>query len=602
MASTDAPVLDLYAPLAYKAVFTESRAHLAPTWVPDSHQRRLTAYKVLKALEANASRHYLPSGVPVAIRDALREYGDAALLVNAVRAGVLGDEPALVVDGADVDLPDEPDLPPPPEEPESDGTPASAARARVYASQQARWAQDVDEAITEWERLWSELPGLQERQRWLRDWADKEGLWGKIHEGEGDAVTLGDGVYTLAWSAKKKRPVLRVYDPGFYFPVLDEKAADEGFPRTVHLAWEFTRLDDAGRPQQLVRRLTWELVDAAPYDVPWSDEQATETCLFSDGTWATKDVRNDLADLSDSAATWEKTEDDAEAYKLDLKVDFLPVVHVANTPASREHFGASALLMVAQLLDDLSSTDTDVRKAAELAAGPMVAVFGARGGDPLTVRPGTVFEVEDPNGRMDVLDLTGSIPELRNVVVSLLDRLSVNARVPGAALGRIDPGQAPSGVALALLFSPFGQLIGELRTPRGPTYSLLLKFVQRLAMRAGALEAGPIPTARIAFGSFLPTDRAALVNEVARLLEAGAISTQTAVTTRVAGGFAVEDARGEVDRIRLDRPDAAVKIADATGSEALAAEHLGLDLPEQPAAAAPQISLPGAGTGTDATA
>jgi hypothetical protein len=603
VAST-APKLDLYAPLSHKEVLGTTGGHTAnllPSWVPEDDQRRLAAYKVLKALEANAARHFLPASTSESVRSARREYGDAALLAAAVRAGVLGDSPELVVDGADVELPDEPDLPPEPTVPDSGDGPAAAAIRRVAEARRARWAGDVEEAVTEWERQWAELPGLQERQRWLRDWADDEGLWGKVHEAEGDAVALGDGVLTLAWSAAKQRPVLRVYDPGFYFPVIDERAADEGFPRKVHLAWAFERTDRDGRRREFVRRLTWELVELdEPRQYPWGDGPSTAACVFSDGTWSTSDLSgiHGLSDLSDSAATWAATEDGVEARRLDLGLDFIPVIHIPNTPASREHFGSSALLLVAQLLEDIHATDTDVQAAAALAAGPVIAMSGAKREETTRVQPGTVFHLPE-GGRMDVLDLAEGLKALQDLAAGRRDLLSVNARVPGAALGRIDPGQAPSGVALALLFSPFGQLVGELRLSRDAKYSLLFKFAARLAQAGQVLDPGPNPTARIAFGPFLPTDRSALVNEVARLLEAGAISTQTAVRSLVAGGFSVEDARGEVDRIRLDNPAKARDLADAVGSEQAAADYLGLDVTANtvaaPATGAPNITLGGEG-------
>lgn len=621
MASTSgsAPILDLYAPLRHKAVMQSTglgRIGLAPSWVPEDAGVRLTAYKVLKAMEQNSARGFLPEGTSQATADAMREYGDAALIAYATRAGVIGSEPEIVVDGADVDLPDAPDFPPPPEQPtapaEGETDPSYPFRLRAYQGQVDRWEEAAETAVTDWEQAWADLPGLQARQDWLRDWATSEGFWSKLHECEGDAVTLGDGVLTLSWSERKQRPILRVYDPGFYFPVLDEQGADEGFPRKVHLAWELERVDPQGRKRKVLRRLTWELgetPDGEARRYPWhgeDDEPSTETCYFSDGEWelsATSGVTG-LADLGDTGVTWLTNEDGVEANRLDLGVDFIPVVHVPNTPASREHFGASVLLGLAQLLDDVHLADSDLRKSSSLAAGPAVAFIGLDpSGDPIFIKPGVGFRIPK-DGDMKVLDMTAGLPELRQNSAALRDLLSVNGRVPGVALGRIDPGQAPSGIALAILLSPFAQLIGELRLTRDRKYELLNTMNQRLAQVGGVLEPGPNPTARVAFGAFMVSDRSAAVADVARLLEAGAISTQTAVNALVVAGLSIPDAKHEVDRIRLDRPEAARVIADATGSEELAAEHLGLDLPEPVQAepvAPPRTTLPGVPeTGTQA--
>lgn len=601
------PILDQWSPLSHKAPLRDNHesTSLAPTWVPKDQQRRLNAYKILAAFRANISRHFLRQA-PID-RDKRREYGDAELLVSRVRAGVLGEGPELVVVGADVDLDDEPDLPPEPDEASSDG---DGVLQRVARIRRERWEQRANEIVDEWERAWAELPALQERQDWLRDWAENEGFWGKVHEAEGDTIGLGDGVYTLAWSAEKQRPILRVYDPGFYFPVLDEWAADEDFPRKVHLAWEFETVTPRGETRYWLRRLTWEL---APLDgggtrsYPWNTGPSDTTCYFTDATWEVGrvDTAVGLEDLSLGNATFADTDDGGIADRLDLGLDFIPVVHVPNTPSSREHFGESSLLSVAQLLDDIHRSDTDVQSASELAAGPMVALFGAQpdtvanpkqGESPVKttrVQPGVAFHLPK-DGRMDVLDLSAGLAELRTMVDGLLDRLSVNAQVPGEVLGRVDSTQDRSGISIALSFGPFAQMVGALRMTRDAKFQLLLKFVQRIAQGGGDLEAGENPPARVAFGPYLPTDRNAVVDQVTRLLQGHAISTQSAVQFLVAAGFDVDDARGEVQRIHYENPAAAKDLADAVGSEDVAAEYLGVEMPEQPTATAqpPTPELP----------
>jgi hypothetical protein len=589
----DAPILDIYAPLSHKQPLSarSGKGSLAPTWVPDTEWRRLTAYKILASYGLNVSRAFF-GGEHVTPEDQAkrREYGDADLLVDRIRAGVIGDEPEIVVEGADVDPPDEPDLAPLPERPEGDGDDAEL-RSRVFEAQLARWRERADEAFADWESTWSELPGLQERQDWLREWADDEGYWSKLHEAEGDAVELGDGVYTLAWSAKRGRPILTVYDPGFYFPVLDTMQVGDDFPGKIHIAWEFEGTGtDLGK--KFIRRLTWELVETEARSLPWNTEPSNLTCLFSDGTWQMENIGpNGLYDLSEAAATWAETEDGVPANGVDLGIDFLPVVHVPNTPASRTHFGQSALLVVAQLLDDIHRSDTNVQAAADLAAGPMVAIFGASGDGEVRIQPGTAFRMSK-DGRMDVLDLSAGLTSLMASNETLRDLLSVNGRVPKAVIGRIDASEAPSGIALALSFSPFAQLVGAFRMTREAKHSLLLKFVQRLAQLGGVLEPGENPVAKLAFGSFLPTDRTAVVDETTRLLKDRAISTQTAIAFLVAAGFSIEDARNEVDRIRYENPAAAKDVADALGSEDEAAKWMGVELPEQPTTATAQPPEP----------
>jgi hypothetical protein len=209
-----------------------------------------------------------------------------------------------------------------------------------------------------------------------------------------------------------------------------------------------------------------------------------------------------------------------------------------------------------------------------------VSLAGASAGEDLHVRPGAVFQLGE-KGSMDVLDLTGGLTQLREVVNDLLQRLLVNARVPREVVGWAPTSEAASGILVQLAFGPFTQLIEELRLTRGPKFALLLKMVQRLYQSLGVIEPGDNPTARIAFGPYLPSDLTALISQVTELLNAKAISRSTAVQLLVAGGLSITDAHHELDRIRADDGANAVDIATATASEELAAEYLGVQLPER---------------------
>jgi outer membrane biosynthesis protein TonB len=94
----------------------------------------------------------------------------------------------------------------------------------------------------------------------------------------------------------------------------------------------------------------------------------------------------------------------------------------------------------------------------------------------------------------------------------------------------------------------------------------------------------------VAFGSFLPMDRGAVVTEVSALFTAKLISRITAIRLLMAAGFEIEDARNEVKAIEADDVEGAKTVADATGSEQAAADRLGITLPEKPKP--PEITLP----------
>lgn len=578
-------IIDQWSPLSHKAPFTGRGGQVGPpSWVPAEDRRRLTAYLVLASYLSNVARRWLDT----ADQAGHREYGDPAMLVDRIVAGVLGDRVRLDVPAPDV--PDEPRIPPRPDPLPADPTPLDQ---RIHTGLLARWETAADQALTAWEQAWLESRATAETRaelsRVLTQWWTDELMPLKLDEMEHDTCGLGDGVMTLTWSAGKRRPIVRVYDPGFYFPVLSDR--DDGFPRKVHIAWEH----GDGTARRL-RRLTWELVECEPRAYPWhapGDPLSTTTCVFSDGEWSLSQlVGVAVPDLSDTAAVWAIDEQGREARQLDLGIDYIPVVHAPNTTRTKLHFGESVLSSIAQLCDDIASSDTDTANAADLAAGPVLAASGTRvTGDMLRVYPGMVIDLGE-NGRMDVLDMAEHLGRLAERNMALLDRLSVNGRVPAEVMGRVDSSAAKSGVHLMLSFGPFTQLVEALRLTRAPKHGLLTKFATRMFQAGGVLPAGAMPEARIVLGSYLPSDLAAAVEHVTKLLAAKAISRATAVAYLVTAGFPVADAEGEVARIVADDTAGAKDAADATGSEQVAADRLGVTLPEPPAPPAVDLPVP----------
>jgi hypothetical protein len=630
--------IDRYAPLSHKSPLHPSgTGSLAPSWIPARERRRLDAYRILAAYTGNVVRWFDRDDPedPTAW-EKRREYGDAGLIVRRVRSAVLGDEMQIVIDGADDDLPAVPEIPDQPEAPTGD---EASPQQRIHRIALQRWTDETNRLIDEWEAALTAAPALQARQEWLRTWADLEQLKAKAVETEDDAVGLGDGIYALFPDTTKGRPTLTSYDPGFYFPVLDDSTLEQ-FPDKLHFAWEFEVDQPDGRIEHFVRRLTWELVPVAtavaamlPDDpdtdfgeayaanvagdvnliewttphgsvelrrwYPWQDQGADDAepsglaCVFSDGTWPLDEVRGSYADLADDKAAWAALDDGRIARQLSLGVDFIPVVHVPNTPSTREHFGASVLLLLAQLLDDISQGDTDLQGAAGIAALPIVGMFGAEKADELALYAGAILSSKDPQGSLTVVDLAGSIPALRELQGDLLERLSVNGSIPAEVLGRTTGADSLSGISRLLKQGTFKQLIEELRLTRAPKYALLLKMVQRMAQAMGTLPAGQNPEASMVFGSYLPSDLASIVELVDKLLRAHGISRRTSLELLIAAGLDVADIGEELSAIAAEDTEGADRIANATSSEAAAAKYLGVELPEQPTVGAPTVTLPG---------
>ncbi|MEU3783443.1 hypothetical protein [Streptomyces sp900129855] len=411
----------------------------------------------------------------------------------------------------------------------------------------------------------------QSREVLLREWAQSEHLWMRMQHAERNAVLLGDTVYLLAWSRAKQRPVLKTIDPGFYFPVLPDGALDaDDYPQRVHLAWEVPEDPATGRKGTL-RRVTYELGPIGDEDgtatrrYAWSQQPSTVTCYLTDAEWDLDEVdrTGDVDTLSLRRARFRGNADGALLNRLDLQLDFIPIVHVPNTINGAEHFGQSSLLSAAQLLDDLGAADTDSQRAAATTGSPIIGLSGARlpvdrkTGQPLPVRvePGMVWPLGE-SGQLSTVDTSAQLGEMRAYVEVLRDRLSVTTRLPGSVLGTVDPSQVPSGYAMQLSFGPLDAMVRSMRLARAAKYPLLLKMVQRLYQAGGALPAGDNPRAEVTFGSYLPSDQAGTLDLVTQGVQAGVLSAETGVRMLADAGFPIEDAAQELARIR-DEKDAA---------------------------------------------
>lgn len=613
--TSGAPVpIDQWSPLSHKGPLDPETATLplARSWSPDdTDERRLSAYHILAAYRHNVARNVLRT--PNADH---REYGDPTLLVQRLVAAVLGDEWALEIDGAGDDLTKGPTIGDPPVDPGDDADPLAR---RLYNAQLRAWQDRAAEVLENYEQAVADQPSLRLRQAELDEWFTRRGVGAVVTEAEGDAVALGDTVYAL-WPQADDWPRVSVIDPSGYFPLVYDTDAGE-FPDRHDVAWEFVETDERGNPETYLRRLTWELVEIAamrsrdgqwidaegnPADrptlyagdtstitervvdgqiarvLPWhtDGEFTTMTCVYTEAVWAVRNLKGGkLRDLD--LATAEVVNYD----HVDLLVDLIPVIHVPNTPSTVTGWGVSSLSNVAQVADDISTNDTDAMKASRYLSDPTIFVSGVAGDIGDTVAPGVLYKGGE-NGSMTVLDLAVGLEKLMAHGDRLEDRFWQNGGVPKEVLGRANA-ENLSGIALALKYAPFAQLVGTMRMAREHKYALLAKFAQRLAQVAGALDAGPTPPCGIRWGSFLPTNRTETVEMVATALNAKAISTQTAVMLLVSAGFPVADADAEVARIRAEDGETAKAMADATGSEQVAADFLGVDLP-----AAPSIELP----------
>ncbi|MGV2914723.1 hypothetical protein [Streptomyces alfalfae] len=575
--------------MPHRRAFPEAYA----TWVPDADARRLAAYKLLAAYDHNQA------GELAEIRDGAearerREFGDPAMFVDTLVAHVLGRDQQITVPGA-----------------EKAGTSADGT--------------DTEMA----ERV----------QSLLREWADEELLPMRLLQGERKAVGLGDGVYLLYWDADKQRVRIKAYDPGFYFPVIDEDSDGADFPDRVHFAWELPEDKKRGLKARL-RRITYELgwirpatangVDRTGREVragvlsepaddgtpatpvlgrgdqldaggaitrryAWSEQPSYKTCYLTDATWDLGDLKGplDVDSLPMDKARFATNDQGEVLDALDLYQDFVPVVHVPNTvPPAGEHWGMSSLAKALQVFDELAGSDTDAARASATTGQPMIAISGVA--DPrqqYTVGPGTVFTLGE-NGRLTSIDTSPALRELREHRHDLADRAANTVRLPAVSLGTMDPSKVPSGYALELSLGPLDSNISGMRLARDHADRLIPKFVQRLFLAGQHPDwqgITPLP-AKIQRGPYTPTDKAAVLEEVTTAYKAKVISLETAIRMLQDAGWPIDDAETEIEQIQARSFEEARMLADALGNPEEVADFLGREAAAEPET--PPVQLP----------
>jgi hypothetical protein len=522
-------VLDNYAEFEYKSMFLHGATapELLPNWIPADDRRRLRSYQILESFCRNKGREWVP--LASATKDDARtemakrrEYGDPDLLVETALSSVIGDNWRIVTQG-------------------------------VIEGDTAAVEQDKE----------------------LRDWADDVNFAMKMYESERQSVKFGDSIYTLGMT-DDGRLTLDVFDPGFYFPVLDAEAPTTEYPDKVHIAWEWEDEDRNGNIRFMITRLTWELVEAQrPYTLPWNP-QATKVCMYSETTI-------DVADLprTQERSIFYSMDDIQPDKEVNMGIDFMPVVHVPNTINLQHHFGRSALSNVMQLLDDIQATDTDLQASSSTTGSPPIVVTGrgANADDDNVYGPGTIIRVGD--GTATIMDTSRSLDALLKMKDSLLSRLSINSRTPEALLGRVKPNEVPSGIALTLGFTPHINLVRQMRTVRTRKYNLLFKFAKRMMSMSDRYELAPgfeEHRTDLVMGSFLPADLMGVTTVVIQLLETKAISLETAVQMLTQAGVSVENVSEEISNIQKRDTETATALVGITGDPNDALKYLGMPL------------------------
>jgi len=571
---------DQWAPLNYKTAMASITAlGVHGQWVPPNEQRRLIAYRIYTGFKNNTA------GKNIDTPDyEHRQYGDPATLNDLVVDGLLSEELAFMCEGAGEE-PAEPVLGDRPGD-AAEGSPPAAVKLATLNQEQ--WDLTADESVDGYEAALTAWRAGTKAQTWLDGWVRAENVRAKIWEAEREfAVPLGDGVIVLGWNTRTNRTSVTVYPCDSYFPVIETDARE--FPTKVHLAWEEP---GPNGDSEFLHRVTYELGDIVDdagnvltRSMPWG-EDTDQTCYITKKRWPIG-AGGDWMTLDPTKATTIQA-------KTDLGFNFIPVIHIPNTPSTTFHYGRSMFALVTQLFDDIAAFDKDMAAAAALAATPMFAIEGGNLPAGYSVKAGAIWPLP-PGAKPHKIDVSANLNPLLDYEQRLNARLGTNSRVGPTVMGRVTATSQASGYRIKLEMTPFEQMIDMMRLVRASKYQLFFKLAQRISQVGGALDAGATVPVNIHFGPAVPTDVHAEANLAAQLLSAGVVSRQTAVKMLVQAGIPIDDADEELARIVGEDFDGADDLSSAVGASA-AAEYLGLAgpaLPGLPGTDLPNVTLDG---------
>lgn len=585
-------IIDRYSGFDHRAAEgAESNSAMVtpPPWVTKlEDKRRIVSYRIAKATQETVARFFHErdtAGSSDYYQN--REHGHAAAYADRLAGSIIGEDPTIQVEGADNLVPNRPALPRKPEKLPDDADEidklASEAENEFYKSECRR-------LIDEWKERATAQPRRVARQKWLQRWAHDKQFWQAIRENEEEhVVPLGDGVLLLSLD-ENSMPDIEVCGPDGFHKVWKENSRSE-FPDRVHLEWTIHRMDQAGYPVSYLRRITYELLTVeSPWTPAYQTKPATRRCYYSEAEWrldAGGIFRNngtpyDIDELPLDWATFIEVQHPFEpertvpADRVPLPVDFIPVVHMKHTLGA---WGRSAYARVMALLDDMNAVDTAAALVANLCGEPPIMFSGGVVEEDLVLGAAAAINL-GPEGKGAKL---GFADELRALIEQggALERQFMKMTSLSSELsGRENNEQ--SGRAIGLKMTPFRQTILAARLARQHPVDLVLKFVQRLAIigQSEGFDGTDVMNASVKWGTFIPEDLAALVEQITLLRDRGLLTDSDVYDLLVAAGLDLRDPDASLTELRSMNVKIAVPLSQILGRRA-AAEFLDRDFDEE---------------------
>jgi len=491
----DSKTYDMYAPILNykKAITVLKRPSVNYSWVPGDHLRRLKAYEILWSYWNNISRDFrmAPESGDDSQADDLLEMGDAEWLVGKLKAKLFGDDVKIAVHTDNM-------------EEEIDVLLKLVTNKDI---QDEEIKTSAKERAAEVQQKLALVPG---RQVFLRNWWHDQAIFNIIDKTETKGGFLGDMVYYTYWDEAEKTVKIKSYDPGFCYPYI--------FGDEPDLSWDDTETEVSER-----MIVAWEESVTDTSFIIY--REVYELRIGKGGVlrlWKQKARFEYGGEEKDLTSFGEDELMEGEALDwVDIGIDFMPFVWIPCIGvAGEEPFGISYLHFSICMLDSLINSYSDLTVNSEYLGGVTVLASGknikprrdSTTLEPIAVeiQPRSMYYLGE-DGNVTILDTSRMQTAIKETIEKQEEKFLRNNNIPDIVAGKMQSGQIPSGVALALMMQPLSDKISPIRQQRSESYSYLFYNVQRLFQLYGepyvkGIFSGELSEVQLQYGPLIPSD------------------------------------------------------------------------------------------------
>jgi len=219
--------------------------------------------------------------------------------------------------------------------------------------------------------------------------------------------------------------------------------------------------------------------------------------------------------------------DDKQVEKKPNPYGFIPFVIYPNLREPKKYWGISDLSNIMEPQQELNRATSQLSKILELSGNPVAVLENVEESEDIAVRPGAVWNIPD-DAKAYLLDLLqGGGVRLHIDYIGLLFRMLHDlSESPRAAFGGTE--RDLSGVALEIELQPLLQKVRRKRIIRTSAYIRRNRLILKLLEKYTNEKFGENQL-RVIWGSLLPKDVTALVNNEQVLIQSGIHSRRRAM-------------------------------------------------------------------------